>query len=395
MNKILFLLSLFVYGCAQECMTEKVPFTFTPQRRLISVPMSIQGIQGNMLFDTGGGPFDIDTTFAQKIAPYDSITRHGEILVCGGFETGDTAVVNMYEGILNIKIGNHECKTEYFSVGNFKKTLNIPEFDGVFNLPLNDSINLWNLNFEENYISIFPADEFHLDGKFLSLPMKRDKNGLIYTKFPLEIMIKGGKKIRTDHDYLIDTGSIADFTFMKDTKEANELCEYNDSAYWLWNRHFWDAKMTVCDDVKLDSARTYVYDLNPRAKYKRIIGLNFLKRFNVYFDLKNEKMYLQPISWFERITQGKKPWHQVENKIKMKKVFIERIGDYKNNEAIKAGFKVGDEVISINGIKNISSLSPEQERKLLLDNVWNYVVKRKDKILHLKLNRHLENQIDD
>lgn len=241
----------------------------------------------------------------------------------------------------------------------------------------------------------FPADEFHLESKFLSLPLKWDKNGLIYTNFPLEITIKGGKKIRTNNDYLIDTGSISDFTFMKDTKEAKELCEYNDSAYWLWNRHFWEAKVTVCDDVRLDSARTYVYDLNARTKYKRIIGLNFLKLFKVYFDLKNERMYVQPINKFGRITQGKKPWHQVENKIKGEKVVITRIGDYKENDAIKAGFKEGDEVISINGIKNISSLSPEQEKKLLSDNVWNYVVKRKDKILHLKLNRHLDNQIDD
>ncbi len=37
----------------------------------------------------------------------------------------------------------------------------------------------------------------------------------------------------------------------------------------------------------------------------------------------------------------------------------------------------------------------EQTEKLWSEEVWNYVVRRNGKILHLKLNRHLENQIDD
>ncbi|WP_289193991.1 hypothetical protein [Xylanibacter caecicola] len=112
--------------------------------------------------------------------------------------------------------------------------------------------------------------------------------------------------------------------------------------------------------------------------------------------MKNEKIYLQPINKkFERISQGLKTRATVSFDYRGDKTFIGYIADYKDNEAIKAGFKVGDEVLSINGIKNIANLSMEQTEKLWSEEVWNYVVRRNGKILHLKLNRHLENQIDD
>ncbi len=397
MNKLL--LSLFaVYclcSCAQEFQSEKIPFSFAPARRLISLPVSIQGIKANMLFDTGGGTFSIDTTFAVKIAPYDSGTQHFEMHTGGGFSTGKISLVNIYKGLLNIKIGSHSYTEKYFSVGDYKKILDIKEFDGIFSLPNGDSLNIWKIDFEENYMSIFPADSFQVEEDFLMYPLKWDNAGKISASIPMEIRTGQGKTIRTSREFMIDTGSIADVTFLNGADEIKSLDEDKDSAYWLYNRHFWDATIKVNDRIELDSSKVYVYHLPTKMDYQGIIGLNFLKHFNVYFDMKNEKMYLQPTSKFERITQGKKPWHQADNRTKGKKTFIENIGDYKDNEAIKAGFKVGDEVISINGISNISSLSPEQEKRLLDANIWNYVIRRKGKILHLKLNRHLDNQIDD
>ncbi len=362
----------------------------------MSVPVSVHGVKANMLFDTGGGLLDIDTTFARKIAPYDSIEKQGEIFVSSGFASGAKSLVNIYKGLLNMKIGSYEYKAKYFCVGDFKKTLEIPEFDGSFNLPINDSVNVWQLNFEENYISIVSADSFHVDENFLTLPLMWDKDGQIHTELPLEICTTQGRVIKSNGRFLIDTGSIAEVTYIGDIDEVKALNVDKDSAYWLYNRHFWDATIKVCGKVELDLSRVYIYHLPVRMSHKRIIGLNFLKRFNVYFDMKNEKIYLQPINKkFERISQGLKTRATVSFDYRGDKTFIGYIADYKDNEAIKAGFKVGDEVLSINGIKNIANLSMEQTEKLWSEEVWNYVVRRNGKILHLKLNRHLENQIDD
>ena len=395
---LLFLLSFpFLYSCAQEVVREKIPFTITPQRRLMSVPVSIHGVKGNLLFDTGGTGFlSLDTTYAENIEPFDSVEVQWEGLVGGGYSGFKTSSINNYKGLLNVYIGSHRFEKMYFSVGDFRKIFELSEFDGSFGIPRRDSTSVWQLNFEENYISIIPADSFYVDKSFLSFPLIWDKDGNVHIDLPLEICMSHGKVIKSNGRFLIDTGSIADVTYIGDIDEVKALNVDKDSAYWLYNRHFWDATIKVCDKVGLDFSRVYIYDLPVNMSHRRILGLNFFKRFNVYFDIKNEKLYLQPINKkFERITQGKKPWHQADNRISGKHVFIENIGDYKDNEAIKAGFKVDDEVLSINGIKNISCLSPEQEKKLLSDNIWNYVIKRKGKILHLKLNRHLENQIDD
>lgn len=388
----------FLCGCAQDFQTEKIPFTFTPQRRLMSVPVSIQGVKGNLLFDTGSGPFlALDTTYAKRIEPFDSIERQGEGLTSGGFADFNSKDEKCYQGLLEVYIGSHRFEERHFSVADYRKIFEISEFDGMFALPVpsRDSLSVWQLNFEDNYISFINADSFKVEDNYLELPLIWDESKKIHTELPLEIYTKQGKVIKEKQRFLIDTGSIADVMFIKDTDEAKALDEYKDHAYWLYNRHFWDAKIEVCDKVELDSARVYVYNLPVVMPYKRIIDLNFLKHFNVYFDLKNEKMYLQPISKFERITQGKKAWGKLYLENRGNKTFIGSIAEYKNNDAIKNGFRVGDEVLSINGIKDIANISLEQLEKLRKEEVWNYVVKRGDKILHLKLNRNLENQIDD
>ena len=154
--------------------------------------------------------------------------------------------------------------------------------------------------------------------------------------------------------------------------------------------------MTVCNRVKLDFTRVYVSNLLNTKVFKRILGLNFLKRFNVFFDLKNNQLYLKPIKKFERIIRGKQPWGTFDAVWKDDKLIINYICDYKKNPAIKAGFCVGDEVISINGIKFDSEYSGEEDgEKLAQAEIWNHVIRRDGKLLNLTLHRNLDNQIED
>jgi len=384
----------FLCSCAQEVQKEKIPFTFTPERKLMSIPVTIQGVAGNFLFDTGAHIIELDTTFAERIAPYDSILDQFSTYNKGAFDGFSKFSINVYKGLLKVGIGNHCFEQKYFCVGDYCKGLILPEFDGLFGLEgFIDSPYVWELNFEKNYINITAADSFHLDGDFLTLPLKWDK-GKTFTTLPITIRIKQGVEVKSEKDFLIDTGSITDVLFIHDTEESQKLDTQKDSAYWLPERHFWDAEMTVCNRVKLDAARVYVYDMSYTGAFKGILGLNFLKRFNVCFDLKNNQLYLKPIKTFERITQGKKPWGKFSSSQKNGKDIIDRICDYKENPAIKAGFQVGDEIISINGKLN-SEYSEEDWEKLSGEEIWNYVVKRDGKLLNLTLHRNLDKQIED
>lgn len=390
-----FLAAIFLCSCAQEINKEKIPFTFTPERKLISVPITIQGVQGNLLFDTGCGNICLDTTYAAKIAPFDSISQQFSSHDKGAFDFFSKFPINVYKGLLKMEIGNHCFKQKNFCVGDYREGLTLPEFDGLFGLEELDSLHIWELNFEENYISITPADSFHLDGDFLTLPLKWNK-GLTFTTLPVTIRTKQGVKIKGEKDFLIDTGSISDVFFMPDVDEAKELDIQRDSAYWLDKRHFWEVEMTVCNRVKLDFTRVYVSNLLNTKVFKRILGLNFLKRFNVFFDLKNNQLYLKPIKKFERIIRGKQPWGTFDAVWKDDKLIINYICDYKKNPAIKAGFCVGDEVISINGIKFDSEYSGEEDgEKLAQAEIWNHVIRRDGKLLNLTLHRNLDRQIED
>jgi hypothetical protein len=392
----IFIFASFLCCCAQES-KEKIPFTFTPERRLMSVPITIQGVKGNMLFDTGCGiSLSLDTSYAKRIEPFKSVTRHIEGTTKGGYATGSSSTVDYYTGQLKVGIGSHTFDKKEFSVGNYREIFNLLEFDGIMGLTNIDSLNVWEFNYEDNYIHISQADSFKVEKDYIELPLKWDDKGKIYTTLPIMFRSSCGTLLSASCEFMIDTGSISDVTFIQGTEEANILDLYKDSAQWLWNRHFWDVDMIVCNKLLFNAARVYIYDGKPKeTTLKRVLGLNFFKRFNIYFDMKNDKLYLKPIKDFYRITQGKKPWFQLSNKIQGEKVIIDYIADYKDNEAIKAGFRIGDEVISINGIEKIHNLSKEQEDRLLSEEVWNYVVRRKGKLLNLTLHRHLDKQIDD
>lgn len=384
----------FLCSCAQEVQKEKIPFVFTPERKLMSVPVTIQGVQGNLLFDTGANYLGLDTTYAAKIAPYDSIQEHKTSYTGSDFAPrSQWTVVNSYIGLLKLKIGNHCFEMERFRVGDFHELLQIPEFDGLMRVPDSDTLNVWELNFEENYISITAADSFRLDGEFLTLPLKKGQYGWPYTTLPVTISTKQGVEVKSEEEYLIDTGNYADIQFLNDTEEAKKLNTKNDSAYWLHEYHFWDAEISVCNRVKLDSARVYVHDY-PLSN-KRTLGLNFFMRFNVFFNLKNNQLYLKPIKKFERIIRGKQPWGTHKTVWKDDKLIIDNICDYQDNPAVKGGFQVGDEVVSINGIKLDSEYSEEDWKKLSQEEIWNYVVKRDGKLLNLTLRRNLNKQIED
>ena len=123
--------------------------------------------------------------------------------------------------------------------------------------------------------------------------------------------------------------------------------------------------------------------------------MNFFKRFNVFFDMKNMQLYLKPIKKFERIKWSKRPWGTLKTVWKDDKLIIDYICDYQDNPAVKAGFQVGDEVVSINGIKLDSDYDEDDAEKLAQAEIWEHIIKRNGKLLNLTLRRNLNKQIED
>ena len=91
----------------------------------MSVPVTIQGVQGNLLFDTGAYVLGLDTTFAAKIAPYDSIRQQRKAYFGSDYAIGYKSLGNSYEGLLNVEIGSRSLGVEKFRVGDFRELLQI------------------------------------------------------------------------------------------------------------------------------------------------------------------------------------------------------------------------------------------------------------------------------
>ena len=102
------------------------------------------------------------------------------------------------------------------------------------------------------------------------------------------------------------------------------------------------------NDFVIDSLHLYTFYQGHDLKN---IGLNFLKRFNVFFDMRKRQIGLQPIKYERLSLQSKVFYYSVDTRPTQAGNYrINSIGDYKTNHYKTAGLQVGDEIVTVNGI---------------------------------------------
>jgi len=106
------------------------------------------------------------------------------------------------------------------------------------------------------------------------------------------------------------------------------------------------SNVVIRDGILADSI--LIYSLN-KSKYN-LIGMDFIKRFNVLVDYQNYQLYLQPNPKYRKnedsffLKKGMKPNNSVKDGFRIMNLYV-------NSIAEKAGLKIGDEIISINNIR--------------------------------------------
>ncbi len=102
----------------------------------------------------------------------------------------------------------------------------------------------------------------------------------------------------------------------------------------------------INDELAADS----VHILSLNNINLNIIGMDFIKRFNVLVDYQNYQLYLQPNPNFRKtddsffFKKGMKPNNSIADGFRIMNLYV-------NSIAEKAGLKIGDEIISINNIR--------------------------------------------
>ena len=366
---IYFLLIIIFLGlcgsCSQapkkETNTGRVYFTINPNDRKILLPVVLNdSITANLAFDSGGS-FTLDSTFC---ATHPCITADMFPIASSprAVAWSETRVNRLiYKSTPTLKIGNTNLTDNYMSIFNWKWFMGNPTSDGLFNIPHDDTTHVWELNFERNYMEIHLAKYFRMPENCFVAPMtelteviRRDSKILRpCIKLPIKIKCADGDTLTLYRSYQIDTGIPWDIVL---TRKAKENVFFNKQEDAIWSsamgsyiRHY-IVDGILFDNFKMDSLRIYTIDHDNRVAFDYLVGINFLKRFNVFFDMKNLRVGLQPIKNFQRVISplGRR-FHFSYARTQKNTLLVTKVADYKANYYKTAGLREGDEIVTING----------------------------------------------
>lgn len=345
------------------------------------IPVTLQdSISANFVFDTGWRTLILDSTF---VVQYPSLTPKDKLLsdhdiIGSAWNLASRRKCIAYSdpefNTLKLKLGDNILNYRFLGDMNFRAMMGMNNIDGIMGIPNADSTKVYGINFEYNYLTIHKADGFEMPKEYQVFPMKVTTAypaGMTFSvNLPLKIQTSDGDTITMHRDFFIDSGAWNDIII---TSESPELTFFNTKkdAVWISTP---DGRYTKNHAIKVgigahesDSFRVTTYNHKTGVPYRYLIGLNFLKHFNVYFDFQRQVMGLEPIPNFERIIdKHARRFHMgfsVEAIMKQGRHIVETIADNKENTYYTAGVRVGDEIIAANGIP-MKDFTPERREAM-------------------------------
>ena len=370
---------LFCVTCSRsEKLSDKIPLFLENEKIAIIVPVKFGEIDAQyMLFDSGFPSHFVmlDSTFYAEnplsIWNVDCVDVSGPP---SAWESSNSQVQirnEIFNSPIKIKLLNNDLDYNQFIVRDMSKML-VNFLNGGFGFP-NDSTRIWEFNFENNYLDIHDADNYEMPTDCFKLPLLKGPFNMPtdppHVQFPILIRCSDGDTITINELYLFDTACVNDIVLLSKTDEnVLDFFRKRDDATLISDRGNYRSRYhveaTIFNGLKIDSMRVYTNEYSDRMEQAGVIGLNFMKRFNLFFDFKSKQVGFQPISNFERIVcydyrRFYFSWDIKEDK----RQFVKKIFDIKNNYYKDAGLCEGDEVVAINGIR-LKSLSNEEYKSV-------------------------------
>jgi len=344
-----------ITACKNNPHPNRVYFSIDPADRKILIPVQLNdSLKANMVFDTGcsEGTFSLDSLLIvqnpcliPKVRPDTSL---------GGSGWVSEKYLNLEYKNINkkVKIGNTNLTFKNLQILNWKTPTKNDEIEGLFSIPKNDTTHVWELNFEHNYLEIHSIENFKIPTNCLLCPMMLGYN-FYAIQIPMQITCANGDTLITNHIYLMDSAMPRDIALIC----PYELEFFNKQADAVWTRdmnwyvRWYNVKAKIFNKWDIDSLRIYTFDNSALPARTCLIGLNFLKHFNVFYDLKNKQIGLQPIKNFQRIVSPYyKRFHYKTIQTSDGKNIVTKVADYSANYLMIAGLKEGDEIIAVNGL---------------------------------------------
>jgi hypothetical protein len=234
---------------------------------------------------------------------------------------------------------------------------NMADIDGIFNIPQQDTTHVWELNFEENYLEVHAADSFQMPDKCIVLTILGQHNAYApgyCIQIPLQ-MICDQDTLRSNYLYRVDTGMLYELLLVYPAKEITYFFNRGENAWYAGNRTDNPRRLNI---VKATAWDSYVMDTlassslsNDFLMYYRYVGLSFLRRFNVFFNMKTQQIGLLPVEYASSRNVLRGLYFCVDREPTIRNAYrINFMPDLGDNYYRAAGLTVGDEIRSVNGI---------------------------------------------
>ncbi len=315
-------------------------FTIDSLDRKIVLPVLFNdSIVSNLAFDSGAslGAFIVDSTFCSAHSSILSNLSPDTIAPYGCAWSVLRMPASMYTIVPTIKVGNSNLIYDKMLVYNWRDYMGGTQSDGLFNIPQNDTVNIWEFNFEHNYMVIHSFQDFIMPKNCILIPFVRgnDKSSLFYVNLPLNIRCADGDTLMLTHTYLVDTGMPQDIALMA---QASELSFFSKKKNAVWTQapsgyySHHNVNVTLFSGIQLDSLRI----------------------------------------------SRKKRFHMSSRMNSHGKIIITKIADYEGNYVKESGLLEGDEIIAINEIP-IKMISLEEDAELSRQDTLIYDIVRQGK----------------
>lgn len=337
-------------GCTEPPHPNRAYFHIPTSDRkiMLSVQLNDTLTVRNFVFDTGAA-LCLDSTFffTHNLMPNATPIR----TMIGTYRSlASPEPALYYYAPPAIKIGETTVQDDWLRVRNFQKWIHNDSIKGIVGIPFRDTTHVWEVNFEHSYLEVHEAADFQMPKGSMVFPLIKDeKQQKYYIQIPLHIVCEGDT-LSSNRTYMIDTGDPYDITIASPAEELDFFSQHPDAATWFahggWYMRRYTVKATAWDNFTMDSLRIYTFDRATGFKYA--LGFHFFKRFNVFFDLKNQQIGLLPIKFERVVNPGWTAMHYLYSLTPNGTGKVTVVGDYKKNYFKTAGLQVGDEIVTVN-----------------------------------------------
>jgi hypothetical protein len=332
-------------------------------------------IQAKAILETGCRELCIDISFFER---YLNTGQKKKLnLLQFGFASSSKELDTTYfvkSSPVKIQIGKHHIVFNDYCLFDFKKK-NI-KGDLMLPIPFKDSLLIWELNMEKQYIKLHDySEDMRFDGyNSVDIYSNGYKSNKILFDLPVQYPTSGMIMEKDTLFCLFDTGYPLDILLWNSSKVIKKIGQQKLSN-GLTNGGYIKVFRTKASffNSNIQDTSSIRFEENPRhIPNFDIAGLNFIIRFNYFIDLYNMKLYYQqienPCHFYSRdgydIGGGYGHYDDELNLV------IDSIGKFYENDALaRAGAKDGDIVIWFCGYS-----VKEQIEKLMdfRDVVFNY-----------------------